>query len=59
MARVDGDTDRRRVALCRLMQEYIQLAQESVGAYANHVRTNWRPDGWKLQMHEETLYDVA
>jgi len=41
------------------MQPYIQLAQESVRAYANHVKANWNQPGWNLQKHEEVLYDIA
>jgi len=42
MAKVSGDKDRQRVAVITLMQEYIQLPQELVRAYANRVKANWR-----------------
>jgi hypothetical protein len=42
-----------------LMQGYIQLPQESVRAYANHLKAKWRQAGWNLQKHEEVLYDIA
>jgi hypothetical protein len=45
------------VAVIMLMQGYIQLPQESVRAYANHLKANWRQAGWNLQKHEEVLYD--
>jgi hypothetical protein len=41
------------------MQGYIQLPQESVRAYANHLKANWRQAGWNLQKHEQVLYDIA
>jgi len=59
MAKVYGDNDQRRVAVITLMQEYIQLPQESVTVYANRVKANWRQGGWNLQKHEEVLYDIA
>ena len=59
IAKVYGDKDRRRVAVITLMQEYIQLPQESVRAYANRVKANWRQAGWNLQKHEEVLCDIA
>jgi len=59
MAKVYGDMDRRCVAVIMLMQEYIQLPQESVRAYANRVKANWRQAGWNLQKHEEVLYHIA
>jgi hypothetical protein len=40
-----GDKDRRRVAVITLMQEYIQLTQESVRAYENRVKANCRQAG--------------
>ena len=52
MAKVYGDKDQHCVAVSTLMQEYIQLPQESVRAYANRVKANWRPAGWNLQKHE-------
>ena len=41
------------------MQGYIQLAQESVRAYANRLKANWRQAGWNLQKHEEVLYNIG
>jgi len=41
------------------MQEYIQHAQESVRAYANHVKGNCGQAGWNQQRHEEVLYNIA
>jgi len=41
------------------MQEYIEVPPESVRAYANGVKANWRQAGWNLQKHEEVLYDIA
>jgi len=59
MAQVYGDKERRRVAVISLMREYIQLPQELVRAYANHVKAKWRQAGWNLLIHEEVLYDIA
>jgi len=59
IATVYGDMDRCRLAVITLMQEYIQLPQRSVRAYANRVKANWRHAGWNLQKHEEVLYDIA
>jgi len=59
MAKVYGHEDRRRMAVITLMQEYIQLPQESVRAYANRVKANWRQAGWNLPKHDEVLYDIA
>jgi hypothetical protein len=59
MAKVYGDKDRRRVGVITLMQKYIQLRQESVRAYANRVKANWKQAGWNLQKNEEVLYDIA
>ena len=47
------------MAVITLMQEYIQLPQESVRAYANRVKANWRQARCNLQMHEDVLYDTA
>jgi hypothetical protein len=47
------------VAVITLLQGYIQLPQESVRAYANRFKANWRQAGWNLQKHEEILYDIA
>jgi len=47
------------VVVITLMQGYIQLPQESVRAYANHLKANWRQAGWNLQKHEEVLYNIA
>jgi len=38
---------------------YIQHPEESVSAYANRLKANWRKAGWNLQKHEEVLYDIA
>jgi hypothetical protein len=59
MAKVYGDKDRRCMAVITLMQGYIQLPKESVRAYANRLKANWRQAGWNLQKHEEVLYDIA
>jgi hypothetical protein len=59
MAKVYGDKDRRRVEVITLMSGYIQLPRESVRAYANRLKANWRQDGWNLPKHEEVLYDIA
>jgi hypothetical protein len=59
MTKVYGDKDRRRIAVIRLMQEFTQLPQEPVRAYANRLKANWRQAGWNLQKHEEVLYDIA
>jgi len=59
ISKVYGDKHRRRVAVITVMQEYIQLPQESVRAYANCVKANWRQAGWNLQKHEEVLYNIA
>jgi len=59
MAKVYGDKDRRRVAVITLIQGYIQLPQESVRAYVNHLKANRRQAGWNPQKHEEVLYDIA
>jgi hypothetical protein len=47
------------VGVITLRQENIQLPQESVRAYANRVKANWRLAGWNLQKYEEVLYDIA
>jgi len=59
IAKVYGDKNQRRVAVITLMQEYIQLPQELVRAYANRVKVHWRQAGWNRQKHEEVLYDIA
>jgi len=59
IAKLYGDKDQRRVAVITLMQEYIQFPQESVRAYANRVKANWRQAGWNLQKNDEVLYDIA
>jgi hypothetical protein len=59
MAKVYGDKDRCCVAVITLMQELIQLPQQSVRAYANHVKANWTQAGWNLQKLEEVLYDIT
>jgi hypothetical protein len=59
MAKVYGDKDRRRVAVITLMQGYIQLPQESVRAYADRLKANWRQAGWNLLKYKEVLYDIA
>jgi len=59
MATGYGDKDEHRMAVITLMEEYIQLPQESVGAYANHVKVNWRQAGWNRQKQKEVLYDIA
>jgi hypothetical protein len=48
MAKGYGDKNRRRVAVITLMQGYIQLPKESVRAYGNCVKVNWRQSGWNL-----------
>jgi hypothetical protein len=40
-----------------LMLGYLQLSQESVTAYVNHVKPHWRQGGWNQQKHEEVMYD--
>jgi len=42
MGKVYGDKDQRHVVVITLMQEYIPIPQESVRAYANRVKANWR-----------------
>ena len=61
MAKVYGDKARRCVCVAEitLIQEYIQLPQESVRAYANRLKANWRQAGWNQQKHEEVLYYIA
>jgi hypothetical protein len=59
MAKVFGDKDRRCVVVITLMQRYLQLPQESVRAYANRLKANWRQAEWNLQKHEEVLYHIA
>jgi hypothetical protein len=59
MGKVDGDQNRRRVAVMMMMQEYIQLPQQSIRAYANRVKVNWRQAEWNLKKHDEVLYDIA
>jgi hypothetical protein len=59
MAKAYRDKDRQRMAVITLMQGYIQLPQELVRAYVNHLKANWRQAGWNLQQHEEVLYDIA
>jgi len=53
------DNDQCHVVVSRLMQELMQLLQELVRAYANHLKANWRQAGWNLQKHKEFLYDIA
>jgi len=53
------DKDRPHVAVITLMQGYIQLPQESVRAYADCFKANWRQAGWNLQKLEEVIYDIA
>jgi len=55
IAKVYVDKDPHRVAVITLMQEYIQFPQESVSAYVNHVKANWRQVGWNLQKNEAVL----
>jgi hypothetical protein len=59
MVKVYGDKNRRYVGVITLMHGYIQLPQESVRAYANRLKANWRQAGWNLQKHKEVLYDIA
>jgi len=59
MAKVYGDKVQRRVVVITLMQEYIQLPEESVRAYVNRVNVIWRQAEWNLGKHEEVLYDIA
>jgi len=59
MAKVYGDKDRRGVAVITLMLGYIQLPQELVRAYPNHLKANWRQAGWNVPKHEEVLYAIA
>jgi hypothetical protein len=58
MAEVYGDKDRPRLVVIKLMQVFIQLPQESVRAYANRLKANWRQAVWNLQKPEEVLYDI-
>jgi len=48
MAKVYEDNDRRHVAVTTMMQEYTQLPQESVRAYANRGKARSRQAGWNL-----------
>jgi len=59
IANIYEDEDRCHAAVITLMQEYIQLAQESVRAYVNHVKANCRQARCNLQKHEEVLNDIA
>jgi hypothetical protein len=59
IAKVYGDKDRRCVAVITLMQGYLQIQQDSVRAYANRLKANWRQARWNLQKYEEVLYDIA
>ena len=59
MAKVYRNENRRRVEVITRMQEYTQLAQESVKVYANRVKANSRQAGWNLQKHDEVLYNIA
>jgi hypothetical protein len=59
MAKVYGDKDWRSVAVITLLQRYQRLPHESVRAYANCLKANWRQAGWNLPNHEEVLYDIA
>jgi hypothetical protein len=47
------------VAVMMMMQEYIQLPQQSIRAYANRVKANWRQAEWNLKKHDEVLYEIA
>jgi len=59
IAKVYGDKVRCHVAVIRLMQEFIHLPQQSVRAYANSWRPNWRQAGWNLQKNEEVHYNIG
>jgi len=59
MAKIYRDENRHRVAMVTLIPEYIELPQESVRAYVNPVKADWRQAGWNLQKHEEVLYNIA
>jgi hypothetical protein len=59
MAKGYGDKDRQRGEVITLMHGYIQLPKESVTAYENSLKANWRHAVWNLQKHEEVLYDIA
>jgi len=54
-----GDKDRRLNSATKAMQEYQQLPNESVRAYANRLKPNWRRASWSLITHEVILYDMA
>jgi hypothetical protein len=47
------------MAVITLILRYIQLPQESVEAYANHLKAQCRQAGCNLQKHEEVQYDIA
>ena len=47
------------MAVITLLQGYIQPPQESVRAYANRLKANWRQARWNLQKYKEGLYDIA
>jgi len=59
MAKVYGDKARQRVTMITQLQWYIQLPEESVRAYANHLKANLRQAGWNLQKHEDVFYNIA
>jgi len=59
VAKVYGDKNWRCVAVITLMQGSIYLPQESVRAYTNRLKANWRQAGWNLQKHEEVLHNIA
>jgi len=59
MAKVYGDKDRRCVAVITLMQESIQLPEESVRAYTNRVKAIGRQAGCNPLKHDDVLYYIA
>jgi len=59
MPKVYRDNDPQFVAVIPHMKGYIQRPQESVSAYGNRLKADWRQAGWNLQKHKGILYDVA
>jgi len=56
-----GDKERELNAATRAYHEFPQGyhdPKESVRAYANRLRTNWREAGWDEQIHHKMLYGM-
>lgn len=60
--RMYEDKDRQLNAAIKAAEEFLQGyadPNETVGAYANRIRTNWREAGWDEATNVRVLYDLA